>query len=90
MAKRVSGNHNPDEVLLGIHTSPEFKALVSVIANISGRNLTDTIVEALMRLAQTQGVVDEHLNLKDKFKTMVSEKAKQIRFARKNKSIKKH
>lgn len=55
---KQSGNHNPDEVLLGIHTTPEFKALVGVVADkhCGGKTITETMVDALLILAERYGV----------------------------------
>ncbi len=54
---KTSGKHNPDNVLLGIHATPEVKALAGLVADNRGSNITDTLLDGLFMLAEQAGIM---------------------------------
>lgn len=52
----ISGKHNPDSVLLGIHTTPEIKALAGLVAELTHNTITDVVLDGLMIQAERAGV----------------------------------
>lgn len=84
--KKVSGDHNPDEVLLGIHAMPETKALSGLVAEMSGRTITDVLLDGLMHEAFKWGIVDcddpTKAKVKADFRDQIILKSAQIRAAK--------
>lgn len=52
----ASGKHNPDSVLMGIHTKPEIKALAGLVADLMHSTITDVILDGVMILAERVGI----------------------------------
>lgn len=77
-----SGKHHPDHVLLGIHTTPEIKALAGLVAERNGSNITDTMLDGLMLMAKLAGVVSDGKVL-PQFKDDIILRAAQVRAAKK-------
>lgn len=81
--KKISGNHNPDEVLLGIHAMPETKALAGLVAEKTGRTITDVLLDGLMREALAAGITDDNDKVRSEFRDEIILKAAQVRAAKK-------
>lgn len=79
---KSSGKHNPDNVLLGIHATPEIKALAGLVAELNGSNITDTLLDGLMVMAERAGVVRGGKVL-PQFKDEITLRAAQVRAAKK-------
>ena len=79
---KTSGKHNPDNVLLGVHTTPEIKALAGLVAERNGSNITDTLLDGLMMMAERAGVVSGGKVL-PQFKDEIILRAAQVRAAKK-------
>lgn len=79
---KTSGKHNPDNVLLGVHTTPEIKALAGLVAERNGSNITDTLLDGLMVMAERAGVVSGGKVLQQ-FKDEIILRAAQVRAAKK-------
>ena len=79
---KTSGKHNPDNVLLGVHTTPEIKALAGLVAERNGSNITDTLLDGLMVMAERAGVVSGGKVL-PQFKDEIILRAAQVRAAKK-------
>ncbi len=79
---KTSGKHNPDNVLLGIHATPEIKALAGLVAEITGSNITDTLLDGLMLMAENAGVTSGGKVL-PQFKDEIKLRAAQVRAAKK-------
>lgn len=80
---KVSGQHNPDEVLLGIHAMPETKALAGLVAEVTGRTITDVLLDGLMREAFAAGITDKNDKVRSEFRDEIILKAAQVRAAKK-------
>lgn len=85
--KKISGDHNPDEVLLGVHAMPETKALAGLVAERTGRTITDVMLDGLMHEAYRAGIVDVDepvkAKVKKEFRDEIILKAAQVRAAKK-------
>ena len=79
---KTSGKHNPDHVLLGIHTTPEIKALAGLVAEIKNSNITDTLLDGLMYEAEQAGVVRGDKVL-PRYRDEITLRAAQVRAAKK-------
>lgn len=79
---KTSGKHNPDNVLLGVHTTPEIKALAGLVAERNGSNITDTLLDGLMMMAERAGVVSGGKVL-PQFRDDIRLRAAQVRAAKK-------
>ena len=79
---KTSGKHNPDNVLLGVHTTPEIKALAGLVAERNGSNITDTLLDGLMIMAERAGVVSGGKVL-PQFRDDIRLRAAQVRAAKK-------
>ncbi len=79
---KTSGKHNPDNVLLGVHATPEIKALAGLVAEITGSNITDTLLDGLMIMAEKAGVVRGGKVL-PQYKDEITLRAAQVRAAKK-------
>lgn len=51
------GKHNDDEVLLGVHVTPEFKALAFAIAAHDKCNMSEEIVQLLLKRGKEIGMI---------------------------------
>lgn len=80
---KVSGQHNPDEVLLGIHAMPETKALAGLVAEVTGRTITDVLLDGLMCEAFAAGITDNNDKVRSEFRDEIILKAAQVRAAKK-------
>jgi len=79
---KTSGKHNPDNVLLGVHATPEIKALAGLVADITGSNITDTLLDGLMLMAERAGVMRGGKVL-PQYKDEITLRAAQVRMAKK-------
>ena len=79
---KTSGKHNPDNVLLGVHATPEIKALAGLVAELNGSNITDTLLDGLMVMAERAGVVRGGKVL-PQFRDEITLRAAQVRAAKK-------
>ena len=84
---RTSGKHNPDNVLLGIHTTPEIKALAGLVADLLGSNITDTLLDGLYSMAERVGVM-RGVKVLPQFKDEITLRAAQVRAAKKERQTK--
>lgn len=84
---KTSGKHNPDHVLLGIHTTPEIKALAGLVAERNGSNITDTLLDGLMFMAERAGVTHGGKVL-SQFRDDIILRAAQVRAAKKERQAK--
>ena len=80
---KASGKHNPDSVLLGIHTSPEVKALAGLVAEMTGSNITDTILDGLFRTAYENGITTRDGKVSPRYRDDIILRAGQVRAAKK-------
>jgi len=84
---KTSGKHNPDNVLLGVHATPEIKALAGLVAEINNSNITDTLLDGLMHMAEQAGVVRGGKVL-PQWKDEITLRAAQVRAAKKERQAK--
>ncbi|MBR0198387.1 MAG: hypothetical protein IJQ34_09680 [Kiritimatiellae bacterium] len=84
---KTSGKHNPDNVLLGVHATPETKALAGLVADINNSNITDTLLDGLMIMAERAGVVRNNKVLPE-YKDEINLRAAQVRAAKKERQNK--
>lgn len=83
----ISGKHNPDNVLLGIHTTPEMKALAAFIAEKTNRSITDVILDGIMSEGTRAGIISDGKVLPE-FKDQIIIKAGIVRANKKERQAK--
>jgi len=54
---KVSGKHNPDDVLIGFMDSPEVKALTALVAEAEGENVSDLFRKFVFSRAEAHGMM---------------------------------
>ena len=54
---KVSGPHNPDDVLIGFIDSPEVKALTALVAEAEGENVSDLFRKFVFSRAEAHGMM---------------------------------
>lgn len=84
---KTSGKHNPDNVLLGIHATPEVKALAGLVADHRGSNITDTLLDGLFMLAEQAGIMSGGKVL-PQYTDEIRLRAAQVRAAKKERQAK--
>lgn len=52
------GGHDPDSVLLGLHVSPEWKAIAKLTAMMMDRDVTTLLLDGLRGSAKKCGILD--------------------------------
>lgn len=62
----MSGKHNPDSVLMGIHTKPEVKALAKMVAEADGNTLTVEVETLFYRRARELGIINDDNTIRPK------------------------
>lgn len=77
------GKHNPDNVLLGIHASPETKALAGLVASLRGETITDALLEGLHILAECVGV-EKDGKVVPRWRDEIAARAQAVRSAKKS------
>ena len=61
--KAKHGGHNPDSVLLGLHVSPEWKAIAKLTALMLEQDVTPVMLDGLKAKAAALGILDKHGNV---------------------------
>lgn len=57
--KAKHGGHNPDNVLLGLHVSPEWKAIAKLTAAMLEVDVTTVMLDGLKGKALALGIIDK-------------------------------
>ncbi len=79
---KTSGKHNPDNVLLGVHATPEIKALAGLVADTVDSSITDVLLDGLMLMAENAGIASGGKVL-PQYKDEIILRAAQVRAAKK-------
>lgn len=61
--KAKHGGHNPDNVLLGLHVTPEWKAIAKLTAMRMERDVTTVMLDGLKGYAKICGILDGRGNV---------------------------
>lgn len=54
------GGHDPDKVLLGLHVTPEWKAIAKLTANRMERDVSALMIDGLKGYAKACGILDSN------------------------------
>ena len=57
--KAKHGGHNPDNVLLGLHVTPEWKAIAKLTALMLEQDVTTVMLDGLKGKAAALGILDK-------------------------------
>ena len=81
--KAKHGGHNPDNVLLGLHVSPEAKAVAKLTAMLDECDVTTLLLRGLWARASAHGITDMNGNVTPEYKQEVEMLAHKVRTTKK-------
>lgn len=77
--KAKHGGHNPDNVLLGLHVTPEQKAIAQLTASKSGEDVTTMMLNGLWAKASAFGITDLRGNVTPEYQLIIKAAAQRVR-----------
>lgn len=77
--KAKHGGHNPDNVLLGLHVTPEQKAIAKLTATLDKCDVTTLMLRGLWARSSVRGITDINGNVTPEFKDEIEMLAHTVR-----------
>ena len=77
--KAKHGGHNPDNVLLGIHVTPEQKAIAQLTANKIGNDVSTVMLNGLWAQSSRLGITDLTGNVTPEYESQIKAAAQRVR-----------